>query len=301
MPPAEPTGSEIRVGLVGAGPWATQFHAPMIGTADGVRLTAVWARRPSAAAALATPYGAESAASFDDLLDGCDAVAFAVPPDVQAALAPRAADAGKHLLLEKPLAFDLGDAERLTAAVERAGVASLIMLRFRFDPVVQAFLTSARGVRPRAVLGRFVTGGALPPATFATPWRIERGALLDLAPHVVDLAEQILGPVAHVRAAGDPTRWVALTTVHGGGTVGQFALSLTTPGTDDGMHLEVVHDAGSLMLGDLPTDLTGAQRSLMATFVESVRTGTPNPLDVRRGLELQRVIAAAEQSLAQQP
>ncbi len=288
----------IRVGLVGAGPWASEFHAPMIAAADGVELTAVWARRAEAARALAAEHGAQPVATFEELLEVSDAVAFAVPPDVQAALAPRAATAGKHLLLEKPLAFDLDDAERLAGAVEQAGVATLMMLRFRFDPAVIAFLASARAVRPRAVVGSFVTDGAIPPARFATPWRIARGALLDLAPHVIDLAEAVLGRVEQVRAAGDPTRWVAVTTVHAGGIVGQFSLSLTTPRSDGDIHLEVVHEEGSLVLPHIGDADEGVRRAMMAAFVEAVRTGKPHELDVGRGLELQRVIAAAEQDLS---
>ena len=83
---------------------------------------AVWARRPEAAAVLADRFGIQAVGSFDELLSRCDAVAFAVPPDVQAALAVRAAEAGRHLLLEKPVATTLADAERVAAAVDRSGV-----------------------------------------------------------------------------------------------------------------------------------------------------------------------------------
>ena len=73
----------IRVGLVGAGPWARLFHAPMLSASAAVSLAAVWARRGDAAQELATEFDVAAAASFDELLDRCDAVAFAVPPSVQ--------------------------------------------------------------------------------------------------------------------------------------------------------------------------------------------------------------------------
>jgi predicted dehydrogenase len=238
-----------------------------------------------------------SVASFDDLLDSCDAVAFAVPPDIQADLALRAAKRGKHLLLEKPLAFDLADAEQLLEVVEGAGVASLMVLRNRFDPAVVEFLAAARDVHPRAMVGRFISDAALPPSDFATLWRVERGALLDLAPHAIDIVEAVLGPVEHVSAVGDPTRWIALTTTHSAGTIGQLSFSLTTPGADGELHLEVIHEEGSLHLARLDDDLTCVQRSLMAAFVQAVSTGQSHMLDVRRGVELQRVIAAAEASV----
>src|SRR4051812_23012614 len=108
----------VRVGLVGAGPWAATMHGPVLATGPQTRLTAVWARRSEAAAQLAARLGTHAAGSYEELLDRCDAVAFAVPPDIQATLAPRAARAGKALLLEKPLALDLRAARTLADAVE---------------------------------------------------------------------------------------------------------------------------------------------------------------------------------------
>ena len=81
------------MGLVGAGPWATVVHAPLIAGGPGTSLEVVWARREDAAVELASAYGAAVAGSFEELLARCDAVAFAVPPDIQAGLATRAAQA----------------------------------------------------------------------------------------------------------------------------------------------------------------------------------------------------------------
>lgn len=111
----------VKVGLVGAGPWARAVHARVLAAGPETQLTAVWARRAEAARETAAPYGADVAARFEDLLDSCEAVAFAVPPSVQAELACRAAEAGKALLLEKPLALDLPSAQRLVDAVDAAG------------------------------------------------------------------------------------------------------------------------------------------------------------------------------------
>src|SRR5687768_1179657 len=103
----------VEVGLVGAGPWAATMHGPVLAAGPQTRLAAVWARRPEAAARLAARLGTHAAGSYEELLDRCEAVAFAVPPDVQATLAPRAARAGKALLLDKPIALDLAGARAL--------------------------------------------------------------------------------------------------------------------------------------------------------------------------------------------
>lgn len=114
----------VATGLVGAGYWARQVHAPMLAAGPETRLAAVWARRADAARTLAETHGAQAVPAFDDLLDRCEAVAFAVPPDVQAELAIRAARAGRAVLLEKPIAVTVERARALAEAVDAAGVVS---------------------------------------------------------------------------------------------------------------------------------------------------------------------------------
>lgn len=63
---------------------------------------------------------------------------------------------------------------------------------------------------------------------FPTPWRLERGPLLDLGPHVVDLLDAALGPVAAVHAGGDLGDFVTLQREHHSGVVCQVTLSGTT-------------------------------------------------------------------------
>ena len=97
-----PDNATVRFGLVGTGYWARETHAQGIAAAAGATLAAVWGRDRAAASALAARYGGNGHADFDAFLDEVDAVSFAVPPDVQPALALRAVAAGKHVLLEKP-------------------------------------------------------------------------------------------------------------------------------------------------------------------------------------------------------
>jgi predicted dehydrogenase len=278
------------------------FHAPMIAGSPDASLAAVWARRPAAAAELAGEYAASVAANFEDLLEICDAVAFAVPPDVQSELAPRAAAAGKHLLLEKPLAFTLEGAERIATAVEDAGVVSMLMIRNRFDPLVMELLKRAEGTRPRGLMASLITDAALPGSVFATPWRIERGALLDVGPHVLDLVEVLLGPVTGLTAAGNPLRWVAITTSHQSGAVAQVSLSITTPEADNQLRIEVVTETGRITLaeagqGDVDDSDETVRQRIMAEFTAGIAAGRDTALGARRGLELQRLLSAAENSI----
>ena len=287
----------MRIGLVGAGPWASTYHAPMLAAAPDVELAAVWARRHAAADELVCRYGGDAVDSYEELLDRCEAVAFAVPPDVQAQLAPRAARAGRHQLLEKPLAFTVEDAEDLVAAVDEAGVASMLVLRFRFEPGLRSLLERVAGTVTLGAQATFLGSGSLPGEQFATPWRQERGALLDLAPHVLDLLDVALGPVVTLSATGDPLRLVCLSAEHEGGQLSQTALSITAPGASNALALRVFTDHGEL-------DFTSGQRRsesgpdpLVARFARVVATGERHDLDVHRGLLLQRLIAQAERSL----
>jgi predicted dehydrogenase len=288
----------ISVGLVGAGPWANMFHAPMLADASGLELSVVWARRPEAAAALAERFGAHPVGSFDELLARCDAVAFAVPPDVQATLAVRAADAGRHLLLEKPVATTLADAERLAAAVDRAGVRSQVVLTIRYRPEVRAFLATVVPESVTYVRGSCVGPGALSGSPFATPWRQSSGAaLLDVGPHTFDLLDAVAGPVTEVRAAvrGEVT---TASTVHRHGAVGQVALSITTPDGPGGVTLDVVTDRGFVTMPSVPGDDAAVWRTITDEFAETVRTGEPHPLDVHHALRLQRLLDAVARSAA---
>jgi predicted dehydrogenase len=270
-------------------------HAPLLAAGPETVLTAVWARRADAAHALAARHGAEPAASVDELFDRCDVVAFAVPPDVQAELASRAAAAGRALLLEKPIAGDLAAAESLVAAVERAGVASLVVLSWRYSDAVRAFLADAGGFRALGATGRFL-GGGLVRGPFQTPWRLDRGPLVDLGPHVIDLLDAALGTVVGVRATGDLRRFVGLQLDHGSGVSSSVVLSGHTPVDPSRAGVELYGPTGVLEV-DCTSAVSEASFATLRRELAEVVAGAPHPLDVRRGLHLQRWLHEAEQQL----
>jgi predicted dehydrogenase len=274
------------------------FHAPMLANGPGLRLSAVWARRREAAAQLAQQYDAAVAERYEDLLGGCDAVAFTVPPDVQAVMATVAARAGKHLLLEKPLAFSVADAEAIAAAADAAGVATQLVLTYRFTTPVREFLRSLVGPPVRHVRLAWIGGGALAGSPFATPWRQAAGAvLLDLGPHTLDLAEAAAGTVTELQAA-QSGGVVTITTSHSGGATGHVALSATTPGAAGRLEADAVTDTGRFVLADPSAVLQGdVQRAIADQFARAVRGESGQEIDVHHGVRLQRLLDAVAESI----
>ena len=293
-----------RVGLVGAGPWAELFTAPLLARGPDCALAAVWARRPDRAQRVAGRHAATVAGSFEELLGTCEAVAFAVPPDVQAELATRAAAAGLPVLLDKPIALELDAAERVADAIAGNGVVSQLVLTNRYRPSMRAFLETATTFEARAGRATFIGGGAIPGGYFATPWRMERGGLLDVGPHVLDALDAALGTIVEVQAAGDPLGVVAVTCTHEDGATSQATVSVTTPVDPSGLVVELFGPRGRLTLDTTVSDADDQRRdtgtamaTLASEFAAAVRSGVPHPLDVQRGLHLQRLIAAVDARL----
>src|SRR3954468_5644278 len=106
----------MRFGVLGTGFWAREIHAASLAEHPDAELVGVWGRDLSKAKALGAQFDVQGYDDLDALLDRVDAVSFSLPPDVQVPLAIRAAEAGKHLLLEKPIALSVEDADRLGAA-----------------------------------------------------------------------------------------------------------------------------------------------------------------------------------------
>lgn len=285
----------MRFGLVGAGPWATSTHAPALLSHPEVDLVGVWARRPSAAASLGAPVFDD----YDALLEAVDAVAFAVPPAVQAPLAVRAATAGKHLVLDKPLAGDLAAAEDLVRVVEQAGVATIMVLTRRFATETRAFLDAARGGDWAAAEAVWLSGAVLGGVYAGSSWRHELGALADIGPHVLDLVDAALGPITGVRHAHHhaPSDTWQIGLEHTGDRRSVVTLSLRTPVTPSVLRVSV-HGAGGVV------ELSGRESSsldcyavLLDELLSAARAHAPHPLDVHRGLHLQQVAEQVRRAL----
>ena len=287
----------MRIGLVGAGPWAYGTHAPALLAHPGVDFVGVWARRPAAAQAL----GAPVFTGYSALLDAVDAVAFAVPPAVQSSLAIQAAKAGKHLILEKPIAASLVDAEQLTRVVEAAGVGSVVLLTRRFAPETREFLAVATQHHWTAGTAMWLSGAALGGPYSASRWRQEQGALFDVGPHVLDLLDEALGAITDVALGrrDDASDTWQLVLDHAGGARSTVVLSLRTPVQPSVLQVAVHGREGFHALSSRETPATDCYAVLLDELLAALDGGwSGHPCDVHRGLHLQRVIEQALRACA---
>lgn len=290
----------FRVGLLGTGPWAEIAHAPALSGHPDVEFTGVWGRRPEAAAALAARFGTRAYDDVDALIADVDAVAIALPPDVQAPLAARAAAAGRHLLLDKPLAATVGEARAVVEAAEASGVASVVFFTVRFDR------TTGEWVDEQAAAGGWFTGradwlgsvfagGDSPFA--ASPWRREKGGLWDVGPHALSVLLPVFGDVtdvAAVRGSGD-TVHVALR--HAGGAASTATLSLTAPEPAAGVTVELRGERGVVTAPPPGEGAVEALRNAVDALIAAARTGRPHPCDARFALRVTETLASVEEAL----
>jgi predicted dehydrogenase len=194
-------------GIIGAGIIAA-VHADAIALLPGARLSAVTDVVPGAAAAFAEARGCAAEPGVDDLLArrDVDVVCVCVPSGLHAEVGVRAAKAGKHLVVEKPVDVTLEAADRLLAAARAAGVALTVMSQHRFDPgVIELKRLIDDGALGTLVLGEastkwYRTQQYYDSAPWRGTWAMDGGALLNQGVHYVDLLRWCMGPVAEVTA-----------------------------------------------------------------------------------------------------
>jgi UDP-N-acetyl-2-amino-2-deoxyglucuronate dehydrogenase len=194
-------------GIIGTGVIAA-IHADAIAALPGARLAAITDVDAAAAAAFAAAYGADAEPDLDALLARADVevVCVCVPSGRHAEVGSRAAKAGKHLAVEKPVDVTLEAADRLIEAARGAGVALTVISQHRFD----AGLAELKRLLAEGALGRLVLGEAstkwyrtqayYDSAPWRGTWAMDGGSLLNQGVHYVDLLRWCMGPVAEVTA-----------------------------------------------------------------------------------------------------
>jgi len=200
-------GAKHGFGIVGTGTIGA-LHASAIAMVPNARLVAATDAVPGRARGFAAGYGCAAEPSLDALLgrDDIDVVAVCVPSGLHAEVGIRAAAAGKHLVIEKPIDVRLDAAGRLAEAAKAAGIVITVISQHRFDPG----LIELRRLIDDGALGRLLLGQATTKwyrgqayydsAAWRGTWAMDGGALMNQGVHYADLLAWCMGPAAEVTA-----------------------------------------------------------------------------------------------------
>ena len=197
----------IRIGLVGCGAISTQ-HLEAISSLDGLHLVGVVSASADRARAVGERWGVPWTNQLEELLerDDLDAVTIASPSGLHPAQALAALRSGRHVVVEKPIALSVADADAIVREGQARGLTVATISQRRFEPVVRALQAAVAS----GALGRIslvIAEGLYhrPQAYYdSAPWRgtrdLDGGVLMNQAIHTIDLLRWIGGPVASVSA-----------------------------------------------------------------------------------------------------
>lgn len=252
----------LRVGLVGYGMAGRVFHAPLIRSVPALDLVAIATSRADEVAALdhSILCVAEPAAIFAD--PRIDLVVIATPSDTHASRAAEALRAGKHVVVDKPFALSLEEAQSLAALAEAQGRQLVVFHNRRFD---SDYLTIAHHIGA-GVIGRvthFESHFDRFRPDIRDRWREDgspgSGIWFDLGPHLVDQAialfgkpQGVLADIAALRAGAKADDWAHVVLRYPDMRVVLHA-SLHAPGGDAGGSPRfAVHGTKGSLIKQLP-------------------------------------------------
>ena len=186
------TVAPLPVGVVGVGSLG-QHHARLYASLPEARLVGIFDTRAERAAEIAKQFRTTAYPSLESLLADVEAVSVVVPTTAHHEVGLAALARGRHVLMEKPIAASIREAEELVAAAERAGV----LLQTGH---VERFNRALRAAAPYLSSPRFIESDRVAP--FA-PRGSDVAVILDLMIHDLDLVLALVGePVVDVRASG---------------------------------------------------------------------------------------------------
>lgn len=316
--------------IIGCGRVSDRRVAPAITRAADATLAAVCSRRMDVARDFAARHGAaRSHDSIESLLadSAVQAVYIGTPNSLHADHAARCLAAGRHVLVEKPMAIDTRQAADMVRAAEAARRHLGVMLQQRFHPAnIHLFRLNDEGALGRLTVLRAKIGIWYPPVEH---WRFARdlaggGVLMDLGSHAIDLMIELAGPVESVDAyvgsvhSPGPLEDFCLARLHfRGGAIGVLELGYCMH--DYGGRLEV-HGAeatyiahGSLQqaatcqtwlrraTADEPMrseSVGDCFRAAIDDFTDAILHGGEPTVSMHDGLRAVRVIEAAYESSA---
>lgn len=201
----------VRFGLIGSGAIAAA-HMDSLQKIEETQLVAVWSRRYENAKRVAAEQGCEAEESWEALVqrDDIDAVTICTPSGFHLEPALAAIEAGKHVIIEKPLEITVERCNQIIEAADRKGVKLGGIFQSRFTPANQELYKAVQEGR----FGRLVMGDAYvkwyrsqeyyDSGEWRGTWELDGGgALMNQAIHTVDVLIWLMGDVESVYAYAD--------------------------------------------------------------------------------------------------
>jgi len=331
----------VKIAVVGGG-YGAKVPLPVYGELDEFEPVAVWSRRDERARELAEQAGAQLGTDeIEELLRvrGLEAVHVATPVSLHAQTAIAAARHGLHVLCEKPLGLDLGQAREIVAAVEEAGVVGAVNYGRRFQVARERLLECVREVvgRPRMVSISLVHDDHAEPGSRPFTWvqdaAMGGGRLQGYGVHDLDLVLEAFGEVEAVAAAtevgiseradpdGTPQQVTAedayaILLRFSGGGLGQVSLTATAR-HKRGDRIEIYGSQGSVRLdedrrlwwgrageelrseGPLQASSKDAFKRVARNFAAAIRDGAPPDPPLAEGLRVQALYDAVQAAAAE--
>jgi len=322
---------KLRWGIIGAGDIARKQTARAIQTNENSKLVAVMSRNLENAQAFADEFGAAEAYDSTDSLLGdptVEAVYIATPVSLHAENVLHAAEAGKHVLVEKPMGMSAAECRKMIDRCEAGGVQLMVCYYQRFNARHQ----KARELVQHGVIGQ-VTMAQARQAFLYPPeqdnWRQDPalsggGALMDVGVHCIDTLRFILGDVESVTALVDTIAFdypvedtATMLLQFKNGVQGVVSAAFSVAGVESSTldYLEISGTRGRIWTSPLQAkDSSGILRlltpegeqeinmdqsthdSMVKAFNDSVLYGKSSPVPGQEGLAGMRVIEAAYKS-----
>ncbi len=326
---------KLRIGVIGAGIMG-RLHARIVHEHAAAELVGVYDTNGQRAAELAAQYGASACAELGQLLQlGLDALIVAVPDFLHYEPVMAALSAGKHVLVEKPLATEVSEAEAIAAKVRETGLKLMVNYSNRWIP---AYLQAKREVESGR-LGRILWAYArkndtINVATEMLAWSAKSSPAWFLSSHDVDYVRWCFGAEAvEAYATGQKMALAQLgvETYDGIQAIVKFANGAaaifesgwiypnTFPTTVDSF-IELVGSGGAIHIDrtreslavttaaghlypktsitvEVAGRLQGALPTSVGLFIEAVLEGKEPPVTVWDGLAVTRILAAIHRSL----
>jgi predicted dehydrogenase len=309
--------SRIKIGLIGAGHFG-RFHALKLAAASRAQLVGIADPNPDRAKEIAWEAGTQPL-SLDELLAAAEAVIIAAPAEFHFDLASRALKAGKHVLVEKPIAETLEQATELASLAKAAGLVLQVGHLERFS--------AAHGAVTKR-MGKPLYIEAVRIAPFK-PRGTDVSVILDLMIHDLDLILALIdAPIAHVDAVGASVasahedianarirfsngavatitasrislkteRKMRIFSQSGYLTVDFSARKLTLIGRDIGMKLPGFEEFGVEQAGWEDHDALAAEHE---AFYASILDGAPVAVDAEAGKRALAAALAVSQAIAE--